>query len=323
MQTASWQPRCTLTLPMATAQIIPPRETTLEAANFDGQSLAEAFSVFSKAAASLEDSYRQLQAEVARLRRELQATNRDLAASLEENQRLQQEHEMLRRRQALAQLSATLAHEIRNPLGSLELFAGLLAESELDVEKRNWVEHLQAGLRTLAATVNNVLQFHSQPQPGLAPTDLGQVLRSLGQFLRPLAQRARVRLEVVPSPDGTMVAADRHRLEQVVMNLALNSFQFMPAGGVLRIVGRRGASTNKISLEVADTGPGIAPENLRRIFEPGFTTRAGSPGLGLAVCKAIMEQHGGSIHVTSRPGCGSTFKLEFPVPQEADEPHRQ
>jgi two-component system, sensor histidine kinase FlrB len=307
---------------MATAQTIPARETALPPASFE-RSLAEAFAVFSKAAASLEDSYKQLQAEVARLRRELEETNRDLAASLEENQRLQQEHEMLRRRQALAELSATLAHEIRNPLGSLELFAGLLADSELNREERNWVEHLQAGLRTLAATVNNVLHFHSQPQPGLAPTDLGQLLRSLGQFLRPLAQRAQVHLEVVPTSDGSVVAADRHRLEQVLLNLALNSFHFMPAGGVLRIAGHRCASTNKICLQVADTGPGIAPENLERIFEPGFTTRAGSPGLGLAVCKTIMEQHGGSIQVSSRPGCGSTFKLEFPVPLEAHESRRQ
>ena len=311
---------------MATAQIVPAaRESKIPPADFDERSLAEAFAAFTKAASSLEYSYTQLQTEVARLRRELEDTNRDLASSLEENQRLQQEHEMLRRRQALAELSATLAHEIRNPLGSLELFAGLLSESDLAAEERHWVEHLQAGLRTLAATVNNVLQFHSQPQPGLAPTDLGQLLRSVGQFLRPLAQRAKVHLELAPSPDGMVVAADRHRLEQVLLNLALNSFQFMPSGGVLRIAGhaylRNGEK--KVSVEVADTGPGIEPETLQRVFEPGFTTRAGSPGLGLAVCKTIMEQHGGSIRVASRPGRGTTFTLEFPSSAEANELHRQ
>jgi len=311
---------------MATAQLVPAARTDkIPPANFEERSLAEAFAAFTKAASSLENSYTQLQTEVARLRRELADTNRDLASSLEENQRLQQEHEMLRRRQALAELSATLAHEIRNPLGSLELFAGLLAESDLAAEERHWVEHLQSGLRALAATVNNVLQFHSQPQPGLAPTDLGQLLRSLGQFLRPLAQRAKVHLELVPSPDGMVVAADRHRLEQVLLNLALNSFQFMPSGGVLRIAGHAcpGNAKKKFLVEVADTGPGIAPENLQRIFEPGFSTRAGSPGLGLAVCKTIMEQHGGSIRLASRPGHGTTFTLEFPSPVEANEQRRQ
>jgi two-component system sensor histidine kinase FlrB len=299
---------------MATAQILRTAGEGVIPTGFDERSLAEAFAAFSRAAASLEHSYTQLQGEVARLRRELEEANRDLASSLKENQRLQQEHEMLRRRQALAELSATLAHEIRNPLGSLELFAGLLAESTLANEERQWVEHLQAGLRTLAATVNNVLHFHSQPQPGLAPTDLGQLLRSLAQFLRPMAQRAKVHLELAILPTGMMVAADRHRLEQVLLNLALNSFHFMTAGGVLRLAAHPGLQDGRYKawIEVADTGPGIAPENLPRIFEPGFSTRAGSPGLGLAVCKTIMEQHGGSIRVASQPGRGTTFTLEFP-----------
>jgi signal transduction histidine kinase len=228
--------------------------------------------------------------------------------------RLEQEHERLRRRQALAEMSALLAHEIRNPLGSLELFAGLLAESDLDGERRRWVKHLQAGLRTLSATVNNVLHFHSQPRPELAPTDLGQLLRSVHDFLQPLAQQARVRLELQNHVDGVFVAADRHRLEQVLLNLALNSFRFMPGGGWLRFAGigpaRDGSRGTRI--EVADTGPGIAPENLARIFEAGFTTRPGSPGLGLAVCRTILEQHDGTISAASRPGRGSTFTLEFP-----------
>jgi two-component system sensor histidine kinase FlrB len=211
-------------------------------------------------------------------------------------------------------MSAVLAHEIRNPLGSLELFAGLLAGSELAGEQREWVEHLQAGLRTLAATVNNVLHFHSGAPPEMAPLDVGRLLRSLHDFLRPLAQQAKVHLELVQGLDGVMVAADRHRLEQVLLNLALNAFRFMPGGGVLRISGRRRgkASEGSAEIEVADTGPGIAPENLARVFEAGFTTRPGSPGLGLAVCQTIMQQHGGTITAASRPGRGTRFLLEFP-----------
>jgi hypothetical protein len=103
---------------------------------------------FREAAGSLEQSYAKLRAEVERLRLELEETQ-----------------SKLRREQALAEISSVLAHEIRNPLGSLELFAGLLAESDLNPDCHNWVEHVQAGLRTLAATVNNVLQFHSLPEP--------------------------------------------------------------------------------------------------------------------------------------------------------------
>lgn len=375
-------------------------------------SLARAFASFTEAAGALEHSYAQLQEEVARLRHELEETNRDLAGSLEENRRmrerltcileglpcgvvvkeadgriaianpeaqrllgaapgaalpgwlcdwlerarpacgelechsdegavewlaircaslgtkaeassvfilqritgvkrLEQEHARLRRRQALAEMSALLAHEIRNPLGSLELFAGLLAESGLDAERRGWVEHLQAGLRTLGATVNNVLHFHSQPQPELAPADLGELLSAVHAFLQPLAQQARVQLDLVNHLDGVCIAADRHRLEQVLLNLALNSFRFMPGGGCVRFAGKM--DHVRAVIEVADTGPGIAPEILGHIFEPGFTTRAGSPGLGLAVCRTIVEQHGGRISVASQPGCGAAFTLCFPL----------
>ena len=382
----------------------------------DERSLTRAFASFTEAAASLERSYVQLQAEVARLRHELEDTNRDLASSLDENHRMRQhlnrilqglpcgvlvreadgqvsvanpeterllgtactsalpgwirdlldrtqdgrgelehrcgspqaewitvrraqlsaeeggssifilqdvselkrlerEHEELSRRQALAEMSALLAHEIRNPLGSLELFAGLLAESDLEAEERDWVGHLQAGLRTLAATVNNVLHFHSQPSPGLAPTDLGLWLRSTHDFLRPLARRTGVRMEMMQKLDGVLVAADRHRLEQVLLNLALNAFRFMPGGGVLKIGGEVSsqAGERRAAVEISDSGPGIAAEDRERIFQPGFTTCMGSPGLGLAVCKTIMEQHGGAISVDSQLGLGTTFKLEFPL----------
>ena len=385
----------------------------------DERSLTRAFASFTEAASSLERAYMQLQAEVAGLRHELEDTNRDLAASLEENHRMRQhlnrilqglpcgvlvtesggqvslanpetrrllgaaaesalplwlqdlldrsqashseleyrcatpqaewitircaqlcaeeggssifilqdvsdlkrlerEHEELSRRQALAEMAAVLAHEIRNPLGSLELFAGLLAESDLKPEEREWVGQLQAGLRTLAATVNNVLHFHSQPEPGLVPTDLGQWLRSTHEFLRPLARRAGVRMELLQTLDGVLVGADRHRLEQVLLNLALNAFRVMPDGGVLKICGEVGSPKEagqpiRAVVEISDSGPGIAAADMEQIFHPGFTTCAGSPGLGLAVCQTIMQQHAGTIAVKSGAGRETTFKLEFPL----------
>jgi two-component system sensor histidine kinase FlrB len=307
---------------MATAPTLLPVLAVPVTPDGEEQFLAQAFADFGRVASSLEHSYSRLQTEVGRLRDELEASHRDLAYSLEENwrmrQQFEQERESLRRRQALAEMSAVLAHEIRNPLGSLELFAGLLAGAGLAAEPQEWVEHLQAGLRTLAATVNNVLQFHSQPSLGFAPTDLGALLDWLEHFLRPLALRGHVRMERGALLDGVCVAADRHRLEQVLLNLALNSFEFMPGGGVLRISGRPGlpAEGRGPWLGMADTGPGIPPENLEHVFEPGFTTRPGSPGLGLAVCKMVMEQHRGSIRVESCQEHGTRFTLEFPLSGE-------
>ncbi|MGB8010230.1 MAG: ATP-binding protein, partial [Terriglobales bacterium] len=232
------------------------------------------------------------------------ATSVFILRDISEAKKLERDREQLRRRQALVEMSALLAHEIRNPLGSLELFAGLLAESNLEGESRRWIEHVQAGLRTLSATVNNVLHLHNAPQPEFAPTDGGQLLEWAYDFLLPLAKQARVELQVVNGLHGVAVSADRHRLEQVLLNLALNALRFMPGGGWLSIRGRECAATEEpqngegsqnneiVEISVRDTGPGIAPEDLPRIFDAGFSTRPGSSGLGLAVCRRILEQHG-------------------------------
>ena len=236
-----------------------------------------------------------------------------------EGKRLLREKDKLRREQALAEMSAILAHEIRNPLGSLELFAGLLAGAGLSAECRQWVEQVQAGLRTLAATVNNVLHFHSLPAPERAPIDLGQLLDWAGGFLVPMARQARVELCLRNHLHGIRFAADRHRLEQILLNLVLNALRAMPGGGWVEISGHKvndgGVATAVIS--VSDTGPGVLAGDGAKIFEPGFSTHAGSPGLGLAVCRKIVEQHGGRLAAGNRPGAGASFTLMFPLAERA------
>ncbi len=244
-----------------------------------------------------------------------------ILGDISEAKRLARERDRLRREQALAEMSAILAHEIRNPLGSLELFAGLLAGSQLSDECRGWVEQVQTGLRTLAATVNNVLHFHSLPPPERVAVDLGELLDWAVGFLMPMARQARVRLCLRNHLHGVTLGADRHRLEQVLLNLALNALRAMPGGGWIEISGRRGAAMATIS--ISDTGPGVAPADMSRIFEPGFSTRPGSPGLGLAVCRKITEQHGGSLMVVNRAGSGACFTLTFPLrPEERESGHK-
>jgi len=266
----------------------------------DQQSLLVAFRSFTHAAGSLEHSYALLRAEVERLHRELEDTQGKL-----------------RREQALAEMSVVLAHEIRNPLGSLELFAGLLAESELPEECRKWVEHVQAGLRRLAATVNNVLHFHSLSQPERAAVDLGHLLDWAREFFTPLARRSDVVLTLENHVQGVAFPADRHGLEQVLLNLMLNALHAMPAGGWIHLEGRAFLDKKEVAVVVSDTGPGISPEHLSSIFDAGFSTRAGGAGLGLAVCRKIVAQHGGTITVQNCPEAGAKFTLSFPLlPEE-------
>jgi len=267
-----------------------------------GESLALAFASFTEAAGSLEISYGQLQQEVTALRQQLSKANRDL----------EEERENARRAQALADVATLLAHEIRNPLASLELFASLLADSaELGEDNRKVVSHIQAGLRTLAATVNNVLHFHSSPLPELVPTRLSNLVSMTLDFLRPLARQSNIDFEFVDELGEALIGADPHRLQQVMLNLAMNSIRFMPGGGHFTIIARMvGEQTAELLVE--DTGPGVPVEVRERIFEPGFTTRVGSPGLGLAVCRKIVEQHDGSIQLEDRAP-GARFVLRFRV----------
>jgi signal transduction histidine kinase len=265
------------------------------------ESLAVAFASFNEAAGSLEKSYSQLQREVMRLRAQLEQANSEL----------EKEREAARRAQALAEVATVLAHEIRNPLAGLELFAGLLAQSsELGEDNRKIVGHVQAGLRCLAATVNNVLQFHDRPPQELIPTNLSSLVRMTLEFLQPLAVQSGVELEFDDALGNVSVGADPHRLQQVLLNLAMNAFRFIKTGGVLKLSGT--VESGQALLKVSDSGPGISPENRKRIFDPGFTTRAGSPGLGLPVCRKIMQQHGGTIELAD-DGPGATFVLRLKV----------
>lgn len=237
-----------------------------------------------------------------------------------EAKRMAQQRDQQRREQALAEMSAILAHEIRNPLGSLELFAGLLAEAKLGCAAERWVAQVQAGLRTLSATVNNVLHFYSLPAPECVAADLGLLLDWAREFLLPIARQAGVDFSVCHDLFGVEAAADRHQLEQVLLNLVLNAVRAMPEGGRVEVSGRSiaGADARSAVISVSDTGPGIAAEDFERIFEAGYSTRASGPGLGLTVCRKVIAQHGGSLTAANRSGAGAVFVVTLPATGRPD-----
>jgi len=211
----------------------------------------------------------------------------------------------------VSQMAFLLANEIRNPIASLELFAGLLADSvDRHPETRQWVDHLQTGLRQISATVHNTLNYHCMPIPRISGVNVTRLLRETLQFLRPVARQKGMRVELNADPRPSEVAAEAHSLQQVFFNLALNAFRAMSHGGVLEM------STHPeerfLQVAFADQGCGIAAEDLKRIFEPGFSVNHSGPGLGLAVSQRIVEQFGGEITVTSGPGQGSKFVVSLP-----------
>ncbi len=228
----------------------------------------------------------------------------------------EEERERARTATALAEVATTLAHEIRNPLTSLELFAGLIASGGEDAAE--WVSHLHAGIRSLACTVNNVLSFHGAGSPPLNEIDLGESIRSSVEFVRPIAEQAGVQLEFSCVEPFIKVQGNSSALQQVVLNIACNAIRHTATGGKVRVELRRlrGDRRHKRGtalLEFADTGSGIAEEHLQEIFRAGFSGSGNSSGLGLAVCRQIVQQHEGEIRVASTPGVGTTFFVEMPT----------
>jgi signal transduction histidine kinase len=235
---------------------------------------------------------------------------------ISDQKRLASEREATRRAHALAEIATVLAHEIRNPLGSMELFAGLLASATAQMpEARDWVTHLQAGLRSLSATVNNVLQFHSEPCAEMIPVRIDRLVRETADFLRPLARQRGLQIVVENAIGAVTVAGDAQRLQQVLFNLSLNAFHAMSRGQALTIAFNceMNRVCGRVQMDFHDQGCGISPASVEKIFDPGFTTKAGSPGLGLSVCRKVIEQHGGEIRVQSMEHSGSTFSILLPI----------
>lgn len=226
--------------------------------------------------------------------------------------RAEREREAARRATTLAEISAILAHEIRNPLASLELFAGLIGSNPSENDR--WVSHLRAGIRALSGTVNNVLSMNGESRPHLMPIDLVESVCRGTEFVRPLASEAEVDLEFISHGSEMRISGNDDAIRQILLNLIGNGLRHTPAGGTVRVEAERKVRDRKqlACVRVSDNGCGISDEHLGRLFEAGFSGNGKTTGLGLAVCRQLVQNHGGSIRVDSKVGQGSTFEMEFP-----------
>jgi two-component system sensor histidine kinase FlrB len=227
--------------------------------------------------------------------------------------RAEQEREAGRRAVVLAEISTILAHEIRNPLASMELFAELIEQDQN--ESAQWISHLRAGIRTLSGTVNNVLSLNGECAPALVSVDLTACVQNGVEFVRPIAHQAGVSLSFEAPCESMSVEGNEDAIRQIILNITCNAIRHTATGGSIRVSLRKTQrnSLNFALVEVSDTGCGISEEIIERLFEPGFSGSGDTPGLGLAVCKRLMTQHRGRILVTSRVNRGTTFELEFPA----------
>ncbi len=238
-------------------------------------------------------------------RQQLEATTRQLQESFEQVQRAD-------RLSAVGQLAASLAHEIRNPLGSIEGAANIIRSPETSAEIREGsLNVIQKECQRLNRLLTNLLDFARPRQPEFRSVDLPRLINSVFALVSPNAQLRHVTLKKTIEHVPALLESDPEQLKQVLLNLVINAIQAMPGGGEIEVkVDRQGEG---VAVSVKDQGIGIAPEHLDRVFDPFFTTKEAGTGLGLSVAHQVITQHGGHIQAARNPDRGMTFSISLPL----------
>jgi len=229
---------------------------------------------------------------------------------------------------ALGQMSATVAHEIRNPLGGIEGFASLLIRDfEPGDPRLRLVQKIQEGSRSLNRIVSELLMFTRPVKLKYQHIEAADLLENAFGFLTEDLQTTRIKLQKKFNRKPLALWGDAEQLKQVILNIALNAIQAMPDGGILRVTcGKRELPSpsqkfserrngNQIIIAVKDSGPGIQEHEIPLIFNPFYTTKEKGTGLGLAIASKIIEAHNGGISASNSPEGGAVFAISLPLSQ--------
>ncbi|HET8539921.1 MAG TPA: HAMP domain-containing sensor histidine kinase [Anaeromyxobacter sp.] len=212
-------------------------------------------------------------------------------------------------------LLAGIAHEVRNPLGALDLFAGLLAEELAARPESAHVARIRAELANLSKVVEEFLDYARARPPLREDVDLGHLLAEVADLAQPLASERQVSLSV---DGGGRARADREQLRRAAVNLVRNAVEAGPVATEVEVVAR--TADGEAVIEVRDRGPGLAPEARASLFRPFFTTKEHGTGLGLALAKKVADAHGGTLALEDREGGGTVARLAVPAALEQPRP---
>ncbi|MFQ5461713.1 MAG: PAS domain-containing sensor histidine kinase [Phycisphaerae bacterium] len=248
----------------------------------------------------LKQSHELLRAEVCRLRGQLEEKNREL-----------------RRRErlaALGEMAAGVAHEIRNPLGGIKLYASLLEQDLVGQTKPlDLAQRITVGVCKLERIVGDILAFAAGSEPKCQVCDMGGLLEAVLLQAAPRCALLEATIEVEPELRRARVDCDAVQIERALVNLVLNALDAVGPGGHVWVRGAtRTPEAEWFGISVEDDGPGIPTELQQRVFNPFFTTKDTGTGLGLAIVHRIAESHGGVIQVSNRDGGGALFRLCLP-----------
>lgn len=291
-------------------------QSEVGAAGVSPTDLAELISAFHEVTARLQSTHETLTAEVARLKGELR----------EANQQLRRARELA----ALGEMAAGIAHEVRNPLGSIRLFASALEEDLADrPPQRVMAKKIADAVRGLDAVVSDVLAFSRELRIDPEPITVGELLERSLAGCADIAERigASIRLPDEDAAELTL-ACEAPLAQQAICNVVRNGLEAMADAAderrleidaaACRVRGARGGSESMIAISVRDHGPGVSDEVMRRMFNPFFTTRHTGTGLGLAIVHRILDAHNGRVTVRNHEQGGAVVELMLPAADKHD-----
>lgn len=265
---------------------------------------------------------------------DLESKNAELAGANAElklaNQELEQQRAIVARSArfaAMGEMAAGIAHEINNPLTTMKNLVHSLRANvpEEDIRGRD-LAVVAEEIEKLNRLVVNFLKYARPPKANMRPVDVADLVSHTIELLEPQANQKRLTVVSSVDADLPLVLADREQLTQVLVNLVLNAIQASPEGGEVRLSASAPAAgdasnPSTVALAVSDQGPGVSEQSCERVFNPFFTTKADGSGLGLAISQRIVEDHGGTLTLSSVFGQGATFRITLQCLQDTnDEP---
>jgi len=263
--------------------------------------LASVFAAYNETSDRMMESYRQLQSEVSRLRDQLRQKDEQL--------------ERKNRLAALGEMAAGMAHEIRNPLAGIQLYASLLERDLSDQEELlTWAQKISTGVRNLDSIVCDILAFTHDQICNKKQIHLRDILHQVLDYVQPQHELGGVEIDVVGVGAEVVIQADENMLIRVFLNLIRNAIDATGSQGRVAVSAEPYDQEPgyQVRIRVADTGGGIKPDVMERMFNPFFTTKDTGTGLGLAIVHRLVECQGGVIEASNNEIGGATFTLLFP-----------
>ena len=222
---------------------------------------------------------------------------------------------------SLSQLSSGISHEIRNPLASIMLFVDILTDPKRfsrSSQESEILNEIKENVQKITDIIARVFDFARLNSSHRLPSDINKLLRDMLRLWAPKMKQSAITAEFCPQPDLPRITGDSVELQQAFSNLILNAIEAMPEGGTLSLTTTTALSSFHAQREVivitcGDTGPGIADDLRKSIFNPFFSTKAESSGLGLTISYQIIKRHGGVLYCSASDDGKTVFSIELPV----------